>query len=979
MIVNDRLIRIFISSTFRDLMEERTYLVNRVFPVLHSLASQRHVMVVPIDLRWGITDDNDEKMTHSAKVVTQCLREIDNSHPFFIGITGQRYGWRPSAEELDKIDLSPSSLNRIKTCLNGRMSVTELEMQYAVWRNNQPVYASFYIKDCLPEEDSRDALEQLKCNIRSKADRHGYTVREFHTPKELGEYVTDDFKQLLDQLFPERDDTPIQRLHVTQRAFMDSRKRWYVALDNSFAQLDNFLDSNNNMMAVVGESGMGKSSLVANWLSGVIDEGKSMVVFHFVSISQDRSHYRNIIDHLLADICDLYDLPQPLISNDDSSSQDSAATALSNLCFSIPSDRPLLIVIDGLNQVVGGEDSWLLRWLPQTFPSKVHVLLTTTPERDIISSLKKRGCHFFQLRQLRREQRQVLVEKYLLAHGKRLSLKQLDQVVDHKCCVNTLVLRSVLDELISFGQFEHLEERIDFYLAMESNEDFFQRVLSRIEADFSDLPVSRVLALIAFSQKGMGENELQAIVGGIRPIEWSQFYCAISNLIITQTGLISFSHQMLHDAAIMRYGDLEQQTRESIIDYFKDIRQPLAYEELAHQYYTLRQLSDLYQLLRRFPVFEYLYTSNEHLLYIYWSLLHNENREGNWDSDDYVGFYCFRGLYPLTEGQAQIYHHLGLFYEKYFCHDIGWMKGNEYDLLSIEFFKRAYEIMRTKVGKDNYDTARFGLELGLKLMHVERYDEAQQYFDKGFSVLKEHRGAKHPVLADYYWQYGLALLERENVRDSKRELFDDDKPYDISLPMSYYEMAADIYKQQYGDDHPMYGNVLRYIGAAYNNVGQCEKALDFVGRALIIQQRCLSDRDMQLGLTFMLLGRIYRRMAYQHHDEDFIIRKKLEERDIYQAYEYYQKAHAVLVDALGSDHHSIIELNVIIHDEIMMYYLLDAEVFFDMMENARSKKQHEAAVKYAQWSLQLYMKYCQLSDSSPSDYEKIQKLEDFLS
>ena len=132
---HDRLMRVFISSTFRDLMEERTYLMNRVFPMLRSLGELHNVTVVPVDLRWGITDEESENMTHSAKVVDLCLREINNSQPFFIGITGQRYGWCPSAYELGGLFTQQSSQKWITSCLNGNMSVTELEMQYGVWKN----------------------------------------------------------------------------------------------------------------------------------------------------------------------------------------------------------------------------------------------------------------------------------------------------------------------------------------------------------------------------------------------------------------------------------------------------------------------------------------------------------------------------------------------------------------------------------------------------------------------------------------------------------------------------------------------------------------------------------------------------------------------------------------------------------------------------------------------------------------------------
>ena len=89
----DRNIRVFVSSTFQDMSAERDELVSRVFPVLTQKAAKRKVSLTVIDLRWGITEE-ESKMS---KVVEICLEEIDKSHPFFIGLLGNRYGWIPKS------------------------------------------------------------------------------------------------------------------------------------------------------------------------------------------------------------------------------------------------------------------------------------------------------------------------------------------------------------------------------------------------------------------------------------------------------------------------------------------------------------------------------------------------------------------------------------------------------------------------------------------------------------------------------------------------------------------------------------------------------------------------------------------------------------------------------------------------------------------------------------------------------------------
>ena len=54
-------VRVFLSSTFRDFMEERDLLVKQVFPRLRQKAKRRGVELVDVDLRWGITEEESEQ------------------------------------------------------------------------------------------------------------------------------------------------------------------------------------------------------------------------------------------------------------------------------------------------------------------------------------------------------------------------------------------------------------------------------------------------------------------------------------------------------------------------------------------------------------------------------------------------------------------------------------------------------------------------------------------------------------------------------------------------------------------------------------------------------------------------------------------------------------------------------------------------------------------------------------------------------
>src|SRR2546430_2171262 len=91
-------LRVFISSTFRDLQEEREHLVKKVFPEIRALCREQGISFTEVDLRWGLTDED----VALGKMIRTCLEEIDHCRPHFIGITGDRYGYIPQLHEYHK-------------------------------------------------------------------------------------------------------------------------------------------------------------------------------------------------------------------------------------------------------------------------------------------------------------------------------------------------------------------------------------------------------------------------------------------------------------------------------------------------------------------------------------------------------------------------------------------------------------------------------------------------------------------------------------------------------------------------------------------------------------------------------------------------------------------------------------------------------------------------------------------------------------
>src|ERR1035438_8288813 len=98
-----REIRVFISSTFRDMQEEREELVKQIFPQLRRLCESRGVTWGEVGLRWGVPDEAKAE----GKVLPLCLAEIEHCRPYFIGLLGERYGWVPEEIPRELLETQP--------------------------------------------------------------------------------------------------------------------------------------------------------------------------------------------------------------------------------------------------------------------------------------------------------------------------------------------------------------------------------------------------------------------------------------------------------------------------------------------------------------------------------------------------------------------------------------------------------------------------------------------------------------------------------------------------------------------------------------------------------------------------------------------------------------------------------------------------------------------------------------------------------
>ena len=139
-------IKIFLSSTFRDMDAERDTIMNSVYPDVAQQLAPHGITVDFIDLRWGVSTSDVDEAERENHVLRECIDGIQSSRPFFIGLLGDRYGWVPSQESWDAIvgGMTEGEKRFINSDTAQARSVTELEILFGSLMDTDNLHRSFF-------------------------------------------------------------------------------------------------------------------------------------------------------------------------------------------------------------------------------------------------------------------------------------------------------------------------------------------------------------------------------------------------------------------------------------------------------------------------------------------------------------------------------------------------------------------------------------------------------------------------------------------------------------------------------------------------------------------------------------------------------------------------------------------------------------------------------------------------------------------
>jgi tetratricopeptide (TPR) repeat protein len=781
----DRVIRVFISSTFRDMMRERDLLVKEVFPALRRICTKRFVTFTEVDLRWGIT----EEQAAEGKVLPLCLAEIERSRPYFLGLLGERYGWIPDAIPAEVIEKEPW----LKEHLHDRKSVTELEILHGVLNNPEMKgHSFFYFRDpayvgnsSLTEEERREMVERdipaevknlgpeeaarrteerkgklaaLKQQIR---DSKLPLVEPYENPEALAKIIEKQFGDLIDRLYPETDvPDALDRERLAHEAH--ARNKLFACIDRSthLAALTVFAETpehDGRGLVITGESGSGKTALLAAWTRDWATSHTDDFLFqHYFGATPDSSSPDGFLRRLLGELKKRFGITEEIPSQ-----PDKLREALPLWLAQTINKGRIILIIDGLNQVQGDDPDKRLNFLPRYFPPHVVVLASSLPG-PALDALRERRWTEHELTLADEGEVAAMIGAYLGIHARTLEPSLRKQLVTAPGSKNPLFLRTVLEELRQFGSFEKLADQVRHYLEADNPKELFLRVIRRWQVDFDtgiDL-VRRGLTHLWAAREGLSEPEWLDLLGDqgtpLPRAYWTPLFLALEPHLSQRSGLFNFGHDFLRssvEALFVPDQYSEEKYRLQLADYFE--KQPITYrscDELPWLLCKANQRDRLRLCILDIERFYEIQRRDQSELLGYWVWLGEEQQLGQAYLNAFEQYICLHRHNVTMEHLAKNTLCLGVFLRLAFSPS-----------QSEKLLRRSIELWEQCPGH-GVEIAHALHTLAGLLSSVGRIDEAGEAYRRALSLREILCGVNSPFVAS-----SLDVLAGELARNGNTE------------------------------------------------------------------------------------------------------------------------------------------------------------------------------------------------------------------
>jgi hypothetical protein len=607
-----KIFRVFVSSTFTDMKEERSILQKNVFPKLEKFCEENGARFQAVDLRWGV---NEESQLNQ-KTLEICLNEIARCQkispkPNFLILLGDKYGWQPiptkipetemkeiySAPAVDtslldiwyKLDtnaipaeyvLQPrgkefSDYNiwekiekKLQTTLRGavnKLSFSDEQLiKYFTSATHQEimsgalnpvdvkekpedhVFALIRETEGMPDDNtaegfidlineksdpySTEQLMKLKGKLKEKLankyvpykakwnEKRTEICDSYGFENTIYSFLENIIKEQLKEVVSPDEISHEAKLHTE---FKDKLTEYFCGRDDILKTLNSYLNnsSEKRVLAMIGDSGSGKSSVMAK----AIQEARSgrqdaVIIYRFIGTTSHSANIISLLQSISGQIAKEFGTTLENLAGEgrEKSLYDlNGLSEIFNKCLALSTpQKPILLFLDALDQLSESDNAKSLYWLPRELPGNSRMLVSSLPEQSIQLS----NHYNIALDLLPVEEATEILERWLSAISRTLTPEQKKEVLTK---FNKTKLPIYLK--LAFEQAKKWYSFTSDYTLQEDVKGIINGFIDMLEDDHvKDFVQDVICYMLSGRYMGLAENEILEILA-FDEEQWQKF------------------------------------------------------------------------------------------------------------------------------------------------------------------------------------------------------------------------------------------------------------------------------------------------------------------------------------------------------------------------------------------------------------------------------------------------------------------------
>ena len=265
-------------------------------------------------------------------------------------------------------------------------------------------------------------------------------------------------------------------------------------------------------LVVYGSSGSGKTSImsvVAKSAKKWLGDG-TVCIFRFLGTSPGSSSIRPTMASICLQICEVYNMDPPKTDILEDFSQLVRFFHGIITKLSVSADKPLVVILDSVDQLSATNNAHLMNWLPKKCPQFVKIVISVLPNyHDILPNLRRSlpiDSSYIEVPMLTIGMGRQILEAWLEGLGRTLTDEQFELVLSSFTqCPQPLFLKLIFTEASRWASYTNVR-------GLDLGRDVPQAIrllFQRLERKHGKTLTSRALGYITAGRNGLTENELE--------------------------------------------------------------------------------------------------------------------------------------------------------------------------------------------------------------------------------------------------------------------------------------------------------------------------------------------------------------------------------------------------------------------------------------------------------------------------------------